>query len=76
MLPYMLLYLSKGTLNIRVNSFRWCGERHYSGGSGSGGRKLGIASIDGAGGGRKLGIASIDGAGGGRKLGIASNWWW
>jgi hypothetical protein len=58
----MLLYLSKGTLNIRVNSFRWYSERHYSGGSSSGGRKLGIASID--------------GAGGGRKLGIASNWWW
>jgi hypothetical protein len=47
MLPYVLLYLTKGTINVRVNSFRWRSERHFSGGSGGSGggsRKLGIAS--------------------------------
>jgi hypothetical protein len=39
MLPSVRLYLTKGTINVRVNSFRCRSERHFSGG----GRKLGIA---------------------------------
>jgi hypothetical protein len=38
---------SKGSINIRVDCFRWRGKRHSGGGSGggSGGRRFGIASI-------------------------------
>ena len=44
----MCLYLSKGTINVIIDSLRWCSERHCGsgggGGNGGGGRKLGIAS--------------------------------
>ena len=29
MLLCVCLYLSKGSINVRVDSFRWCSERHF-----------------------------------------------
>jgi len=37
MLSCVPLYLIKGTINVRVNSFRWRSEGHFSGGGGGGG---------------------------------------
>jgi uncharacterized membrane protein len=74
MLLCMFLYLSKGTINIIIDSLRWCNERHCGGGSSGGGSSGGGSSGGGSsGGGSSGGGSSGGGSSGGRKLGIASN---